>query len=464
MKQALLIGLMCLVLSGICNAEEVSVNSSYGVIRDQWASDDQNTRHVIIIEDAHCNYEVQNNIMNMLKDFLADERSKLFVGVEGGLYGEIDTNTLRVMNDKKKDRDYVFQLLQEGKVCGVEYLHFIRGGDFTLFGVEDPEIYSENVKGYKEYIKVSDQQRQDIEKIESILKSIKDLIMPQHYKDFDDRYNTFLKTHHPRFIGQLKQMIALYDVRGEEGKELKKYFEIEKNLSRLDQDRLQIQIQAFNNEARMRIDKNTSTDNLPETAKNTLNKYMELKKNAVLMSMIDNLDFEELLTEIEKVTDRIASAMLSRDEEHALLRHVQDIDILLNLMNLQLTPEEFDVYATTFSQENFEKLLAFIRRYKSRFKVSLRYDGLFKDREYFYSTARKRDGILADNILKAAQEQALGADDTIVLVVGGFHSPGVVTRLKENGISYTLIRPIITNVSADTQKKYFRVMKEAILP
>ncbi|MBI3291294.1 MAG: hypothetical protein HYZ73_00535 [Elusimicrobia bacterium] len=60
--------------------------------------------------------------------------------------------------------------------------------------------------------------------------------------------------------------------------------------------------------------------------------------------------------------------------------------------------------------------------------------------EEFYAIAKRRDEALAHNTLQVAQ--ALQAQE-IVLLAGGFHTPGLTQFLRSRGVSYVVIQPML---------------------
>jgi hypothetical protein len=47
-----------------------------------------------------------------------------------------------------------------------------------------------------------------------------------------------------------------------------------------------------------------------------------------------------------------------------------------------------------------------------------------------------------------------------MVVIGGFHSKGFCDILKRQDVGYTLVRPNVTGTLAETEEKYFRVLKD----
>ncbi|MFC1546765.1 hypothetical protein ACFL4O_03495, partial [bacterium] len=74
----------------------------------------------------------------------------------------------------------------------------------------------------------------------------------------------------------------------------------------------------------------------------------------------------------------------------------------------------------------------------------------------FYTTADKRNEILADNISKGIKNKEIR-----VLIAGGYHTQGIKQLLKGKGMSYDIITPFVTK--AETREIYnLRIKEQAV--
>jgi len=127
---------------------QYDVSSELYTMNDRQVIDDA-TQGVIIIEDMHCNYPIQQtnskiitSVNTSLKTMTNIQRP--IVMQEGGSVGTIDTSVLSADMNPEEKKLFLDDALQKGKVGAAEYLH-ASGADFYFVGIEDPYLYQRDV-------------------------------------------------------------------------------------------------------------------------------------------------------------------------------------------------------------------------------------------------------------------------------------------------------------------------------
>ncbi|MFC1546378.1 hypothetical protein ACFL4O_01515 [bacterium] len=119
-----------------------NVNSldKYCSITDNYKGTSKNT--IYIIEDLHCNKSVQNNIFNIIKTLYSQHHIS-FIGVEGS-FGNIDLSIIKNL-PKGYKKKAVKHLFKTGYITGPE-LFALNHDNVHVFGIEDKNLYEQNFR------------------------------------------------------------------------------------------------------------------------------------------------------------------------------------------------------------------------------------------------------------------------------------------------------------------------------
>ncbi|GEM_PF-7105862 len=206
----------------------------------------------------------------------------------------------------------------------------------------------------------------------------------------------------------------------------------------------------------------------------------------ILRSEIDAVKFFEEMEILEKwLIEKLART----DEEKRLLKTIEDFNLLKNLLNLSLTrkehekilsaPEKIDpknilgrLTVIARSEGDPSAVIARARSARSNLTASgqapqsrrlLRPSGARNDELAslitqalnFYQGAGQRDKVILENALEMARQSR---KSRLVLVTGGFHTPGLTELMKERGIGYAVIRPRAE--ASDSENLYAKVLRD----
>ncbi|KJJ85483.1 hypothetical protein OMAG_000649, partial [Candidatus Omnitrophus magneticus] len=128
----------------INNVNDIGIAIDSGTIKSRYQG---NTDKVIIhIQDAHCNYEAQDNI-NKILDQLSKECGLNMISVEGA-EGVVDTSWFRAFPDEEIRKEVATYFMKKGEITGAEF--FSITGDYkgTIFGAETKDDYITNLKAF----------------------------------------------------------------------------------------------------------------------------------------------------------------------------------------------------------------------------------------------------------------------------------------------------------------------------
>ena len=125
---------------------------------------------VIHIQDAHANYEAQRNIAKIVNYFVTRHNVHL-VNVEG-TSGEINTGLLSSFPDASVRRMVSDYFLREAKLTGAEYLALTKPKNFTLYGIEEKNLYEANRGIFVEALKYADDDEKTLKDLRLVLDEV----------------------------------------------------------------------------------------------------------------------------------------------------------------------------------------------------------------------------------------------------------------------------------------------------
>jgi nucleoside-diphosphate-sugar epimerase/phosphoglycolate phosphatase-like HAD superfamily hydrolase/tRNA A-37 threonylcarbamoyl transferase component Bud32/SAM-dependent methyltransferase len=479
---------------------------------------------MVHIQDAHANPEAQQNISEILR-FLAKKYPDLVIGVEGAS-GPLHPEYLQFFREfPEAGRAVVKDLRQKGELGGAELFAWDqsleqqrsaqdlpgrgvektkRGNDvIPVRGVENAELYRENLKTYQELLFTRDE-------IQTCLNPLRAKLETEISKNLNGDLRDFLNERNRRKEGKYTpdrasgdpdlQAYVLYLK-----KEALKFLQIDlkdpleqlrfPNLVRII---LSGKVQKGLDDAKVREDwknvlaalKAAATGNADLEFVHALS-FFGLKKcfltepqdGASVPTVMDaalyprklleqlflfakkhSLSFEGhrpflksleqvifqaeieaagLLQEMNSLEMLLTEKLSKNDAEKKLVRRLQSFRLLEKLLSLELTREEYEqIEAEQGSLEAFVEGTPALRNFLGRAK-------------HFYVTALQRDRALMENAL------ALGAESkeqkkVVVLITGGFHTGGIDALLREQGIRYVTLTPHISQT--DRGELYQKVM------
>ncbi|MCX5715590.1 MAG: hypothetical protein NTV07_01770, partial [Candidatus Omnitrophica bacterium] len=102
----------------VTNPESIIISENVGRVKEIFRGEPQ--KLIINIQDAHCNFEAQTNISQIL-DTLGNNYGLNFVALEGSS-GEIDPSLFTTFPDEEIRKEVATYFLKKGKINGAEYL------------------------------------------------------------------------------------------------------------------------------------------------------------------------------------------------------------------------------------------------------------------------------------------------------------------------------------------------------
>jgi len=486
-------------------ADQIDLPERLGAIRERFIPENRpSQRHylhspvVVHIQDAHANYEAQTNINKIVKHLNREYGFKLLFA-EGGV-GKFDPRLLQFFNVPAQNQSTAEQLAKDGIVSGTELfmLEQLQAGKASAaaveaLGVEDPELFRQNLEAFRENLK-----RQ--KKIQPLWDHLKTAILTAGSRHFNKKLKTFfdewifyqdlpsevlshlrvlqsyalselrLDFSNPREQLDWPQLVRIAKV---------KNLELKLNPDQARAERLNLaewirsvkgpdEFRTFLNDFENPDSKRKEIRSYFERFYDVLRpagfsfeNYPELTRQIGLMILNEELDSQVLLAEMNRLSERLLDHLTKSNKEKQLVSLYKDWQRMKRLFALELVREDFNLISNRKWElqpsqwlRRFEALnAADVKVCKSYPSCARQFDSLYFNALDFYRGAERREEAIFDHMIRGMQEKKI---PNAILITGGFHSEGLLKRMKERGIAYVEVTPHIKELAEDGN--YKRIM------
>ncbi|GEM_PF-2873167 len=461
--------------------DNISVSKDVGAIKARHKG--KNGKLIIHLQDAHCNYEAQQNIAKIL-EHLVKHYGVNFVAVEGA-DGIVDTGWFKAFPDAEIRKEVADYFMKKGEITGAEFLSITSDYPFTIYGAEDRKYYIENLNSFLESYPYKEEFHKYYANIKTALQKLKKFIYTDELIILDRKINAH-KAKDIKFADY-----AAYLNKTAKSKKINvenyKNFNILTETLRYEKD---INFDTVNEERARLIDelsKILPKDTLSELVNKSLEfklgkieandfytylaklakennislsgKYNNLVRYIIYSRIYSRIENEKLFDEIDLLTKALKEKMFTNEPQRTLDTLWTNVNIIIGFMNIELTNKEYEYYLANKGDFSPDKFDGFLKQNFPRFGIS--YDTneapseltyIFPKLVDFYEIATKRDEILIKNMFKGMHGKKT---DVAVLITGGFHTKGIAKTLKEKDVSYVVLSPAITK---ETESPYISVL------
>ncbi len=416
---------------------------------------------VLHIKDYHCQYDLQKNIHNILYYSISEYKHDIPVCIEGAA-GNINTALLASIPDDETRNSVSDFLMKNGKLSGAEYYSITSNPTIPFFGAEEVDKYNEGYKYYRAVLAINNELNVKIGFINNAFESIfkdkinsgsMDLVQSglSVYGDFS--VDNFIKDTE-KYWSKISPNFIPHSLR-----RYNEYLKKSKSLSL--ESIAKIQMQLF---------ERLSTDLPSQENKLLVNSYMSYQ-----LGEIDEIEFVKILLKFSK-------SLPDQDKNLAKLAHCVEVFEVLNSFDrdmliddclklyaelkkqcLSSSEQEYataleawhllgklhsleltrDIFAD-ISQDEIDKMFFVLKSYIKDKKLDFesvlnfnffnRFHELTRNSISFYKNSMDRDRILLDNALKQKSK-------AVILIAGGFHTPGIIKLMDEKKLNYAVIQP-----------------------
>lgn len=418
----------------------------------------ENAPKLFLIQDAHAHQEAQTHIEETLK-YLEKHISFDVLFFEGG-FGRLNPELLRFFENDQTNIEMAEALLKKGEIGGPELYVLKENSDtLKLWGVEDAKIYIENIQAYREVLNQKNHIHEWLEQTYRLLdKEASTRLSAELYQfiklwlsyeneniDFTAYLSALSDSSKKRLDIDLSDAYSQFDwpmlVRLFEIKNREAHLDL--NLVEVEKAKLLIWIQETMPESKMLTHLN-SQDEAPVKLRQKwemfhheaqqrgfkYQDYPEFFKAEGLKILEEEIDAIELFEEINKIRIKIIHSF-GNEKDDQMIEKFNTLLRMKKLLNLELSFNEYETYQ---KQDGLSLI------------DSTAVEQAIQNADQFYETALKRDLIMTQKIREAFEKNDINRG---VLIAGGFHTIGLTSLLRQQGISYVVLRPHLSDVSED---------------
>jgi len=464
------------------NVETFALPEYLGKISDSWAASlrgmkDDRRRTIVQIQDAHCNYDCQHKIAEII-DYLNREYGVNNVNLEGGK-DDYDLSVFTGIPEKDIREKVADYFVKEGIVNGAEYFAVNNPEKVTLWGIEDVNLYLENLNVYRDTLKHKDDIDRHLRALSHILSNLKRHVYTEELLEFDRKYSQY-KAENIEFKDYLAYILnkaeekAIDTTSSANINLLKKSLEQESNidfrkadteryeligrleniLSRNELEELVLKIAQFKKEELSQKDFYIYLSQKAKSIDLDINMFPNLSKYIAYTSIYGAMEKSKVMDELSLLESRIKISIIKNDTQKTLDLLSKNLYLTKNLFDAKLTREDYEYYKVQSDSFRVRDYVKFIEEQAPLYNITARPDNDIAELdEYrskmarFYECSFKRDKAFLGNMKFTMDDGRWTMDDkgVAILITGGFHTENLHELFKKNGISYVSIMPNFKN-------------------
>ncbi len=465
---------------------EIRIPAQYGTVKeifDTPATTQEAGRMIIHIQDAHCNYEAQKNMAQVL-EYLVKEHGLRLIMVEGGS-GNVNLSFLRNYADGKSRLEIADKYLKEGKIAGEEYLDIVSDFPLELYGIEDEALYDAHLAAFQQVDSFRGEGLKYLEGLSGILNSLKPHIYSAELQQLEQKKSgnedkTVSLVEYCQYLAEMAKkkslelkdyphLVAFCEIARLEKEIDFKAAELERNIfikdlaKLLDEKSVQELINKTQEFKAKKITKKEYYSFLKSKGEERLDlksNYPQLDVYIKYVTISKEVNAADLLKEVSAIEERIKEVLFTNAEQRRLNEIVKSSQILTKILNFELTPEDYESFRANRLQFSTASWIDFLTQNCNKYNLALKpsasnlIDENLQQLEGFYQLGVEREKAFIRNMVNKINESN---EKIVVLITGGFHTPGITRMLKDKGYSYAVVAPVITKKSDSSI--YFSVLR-----
>ncbi len=450
------------------------IDAPVSAVRFRDARPGTNGRLVILIEDAHANYDGQKNIASAIRS-LTQAYGIRTVLLEGGdrranldaLAPLVPPRDLKIGADK---------LLRQGVLSGPEHLSLTEQTPADFIGIENGPHYRAALLAYARVAELRPAAERDLRQALAALDAFKDRLYPETLRRYESEAKAATPGSDPGSLKRLQELAEKAGVKLDGYpalRELKKLQAAEKRVDfgsiHREQEMLMSQLRAGDaaEESAVLADRIGRTSQ-PAELQNLIGRllglaahperYPHLSRYAEYLDSFKDLDWDAVLTEAEVLEAQCYRELLPDPDA----RRIAVLGIYLKLVqkahDLRLSSREFALLRSNRKDFAAEAWTGFLKEMASALGIrDLRlpekpsFDRAWPAVRAFYSLVNLRDRAFAANARRALDQTG---DNAAILVAGGYHTEHLKELMTREGYGWAVLSPQIrTETDRDAYEK-----------
>ena len=365
---------------------------------------------IVLLQDAHCNYEAQLNQSEIIKDLIENHGFEA-VYLEGAV-GKVDTSIFTAYPNIHIKEKVFKESLKNGEINGADYYSIMRTDALTwIHGIEDQKLYEKNYRAALKLLKYRDEIKDQISLLRGNLELMKKRTYSRRLLALDSLCLKVNKCAANTAVNKYSELLAMLLSYVEEYKlNCKSYPSIERILLFADEN------QSF-----------------------------------------DDLDAEDLLCDINSFAVYLKEKLFRNDAERKIDALAQFLCLFDKGLSIDLSRTEWEQFESLF----FNDVIKSIKKLHIKHCISFEYDSAFLRSALdsifnFYSLVIARDKAINLNLQKCIKQNS---QKKIIVVLGGFHASVFKKDLEGNMISYFSVIPQ-AEFGVNSRSGYFQKLLE----
>lgn len=442
-----------------------------------YSHETQSESILYFVEDAHCNYTAQQEL-SAIVDSLVRGKLASQIAVEGS-QGEILTQLFASFPNKKTRQYIADNLLKSSFISGEEYFSIYNGIPLRIYGVDEENLYRENIRYFRNSCELNRKSNELVKKIRGNILFAEEQTFNQELRKLSKMTVSYRlgKTDLDEYLNFCSALIKNPGII-KKYTGLKKFSDICAAQKKFDYDKLDTQTEQLLNF----INKNLPADISSQTAKLyymnvkgevnsalfydrlinyagrspdfSVDDYPLIRQFIKLSRQAESIDKTQLFLELDLFIDECHGIIAQTAVEKELIELDKKSVYLEKMINLTLTRREYEkVKEELSSAKNFSDTYNNLVTDKlPQTDIDLIQDSV-NNSLAFYQTASKRDEFLFSNTLRLFESDK---SPGIILIAGGFHKDKIIADCAHKGISCIVISP--KNASAGDSGLYATVL------
>ncbi|MDD4894928.1 MAG: hypothetical protein PHW54_06430, partial [Candidatus Omnitrophica bacterium] len=193
---------------------------------------------------------------------------------------------------------------------------------------------------------------------------------------------------------------------------------------------------------------------------NLKRKYPQFNAYLDYINLSKETHADDILKEINIVEAKLEEASFASAEEKRLSEIAKASRILMKALNIEMAPDDYAYFKENKEQFVTASWIDFLTQNCGKYNISQQpaaaktVDANIQQIDKFYQLGADREQAFVKNMTDKIKSSDV---KVAALITGGFHTPGITRLLKEDGYSYTVVTPVITQKADPTT--YFSVLR-----
>ncbi|MCL2335259.1 MAG: PEP/pyruvate-binding domain-containing protein [Endomicrobia bacterium] len=445
---------------------------------------------IINIQDLHCHGEAQRRIADILS--VLDEKYAINRVYLEGAFGSVDTGWISEFKNSELGRGAMESLVDSGYLSGTEYYSAIKDKKDFIAGIEDEEIYKNNVKLLSEIIKLRPEVHEIVTQLKRDMKDVKKEYSNKEARHFDRLIKAFEKNSisAQKYYTELMKIAANHGIDAGKYPNIRAYSELSKMSPNLDIKKASQQLQIFVNVLKEKMpykdfsalsSKSGNFSKLDDLSAELIalsDKYQicESNKLGTLKEFFAYLDFNgkvnpmEFVNEEKNLRENIFLRLADNKYEREVSFLAGFIPRIEGYFSASITSDDLasfeadfkkfkETWCSYFPENTAKKLDIYAEKLSQYHAYNLKRDEIFAKTVCGGAGSGKASAVTGNAALAEIGREINGRNVKIV-VTGGFHSRGLEKLFNDKKISYVIITPKVTKNTLESESIYDGIITE----